>query len=503
MISVSPSRRRALHALALSLALPFAALPLAARAAPPLAGYNVDKTQSSVSGLSAGGFMAVQLGVAYSSIFKGVGVFAGGPYDCAGQRNYTGCMYQSSPSVTQSVTNMRNWSGNQIDPVANIASQRIYLFSGSADTTVATSVMNQVQAMYVGTGNFVSAANLRYDKPSGAAHTFPTDYDSTGNNACGSAVSPYISNCSFDGAGTMLQWIYGTLAARNTGTLGGSLVQFDQTEFIGAGKGMDSTGWAFVPAACAAGQACKVHVALHGCQQGYTKIGDKFLRNTGYNRWADTNKLIVLYPQAVVDNTSHATAASGSLANPNGCFDWIGWYGSNFDQKAGVQMAAIKAMVDRIGSGFTGGGGGGTGVPAVPTGLAATGSTSTSITLAWGASGGATGYQVWRNGTQVGTTTGTGYTDGGLAPATSYSYAVAAVNANGASAQSAPVAASTQAGTAYSQAITDTVVNHYAAGRLTLQQYLTLGGRIGYTASVTLYLCGSTWTNSASCGPFA
>ena len=46
--------------------------------------YNVDPSSVSVSGLSAGGFMAAQLGVAYSDVFKiGFGVFAGGPFDCA------------------------------------------------------------------------------------------------------------------------------------------------------------------------------------------------------------------------------------------------------------------------------------------------------------------------------------------------------------------------------------------------------------------------------------
>jgi predicted peptidase len=49
-----------------------------------LGAYNVDPSSVSASGLSAGGFMAVQLGVAYSNIFQtGFGVFAGGPYDCA------------------------------------------------------------------------------------------------------------------------------------------------------------------------------------------------------------------------------------------------------------------------------------------------------------------------------------------------------------------------------------------------------------------------------------
>jgi hypothetical protein len=53
----------------------------------------------------------------------------------------------------------------------------------------------------------------------------------------------------------------------------------------------------------------------------------------------------------------------------------------------------------------------------------------------------------------------------------------------------------------YSQKVTDTVVNHYLAGRLTVTQYNQLGAKYGYNSSITLYLCGSTWTNSATCGP--
>lgn len=55
-----------------------------------LGAYNVDPSSVSVSGFSSGGFMTVQLGVAYSDIFKvGFGVFAGGPYDCARNQNVT------------------------------------------------------------------------------------------------------------------------------------------------------------------------------------------------------------------------------------------------------------------------------------------------------------------------------------------------------------------------------------------------------------------------------
>jgi fibronectin type 3 domain-containing protein len=190
---------------------------------------------------------------------------------------------------------------------------------------------------------------------------------------------------------------------------------------------------------------CKLHVALHGCLQSYSNIQMQFVNNTGYNKWADTNNIVVLYPQAIPDNTSHATWSSGSLANSNGCWDWIGWYGSNADQKGGVQMAALVAMVNKITSGYTSGGGGTT-IPAAPTGLAITGTTGNSVSLSWSASSGATSYNVYRGGTKVGSSTSTSYTDTGLAASTTYSYAVTAVNSVGESAKSATVNGTTNSG---------------------------------------------------------
>jgi hypothetical protein len=48
-----------------------------------LPGFTVDPERVAVSGISSGAYMAVQLHVAFSSLFKGVGVVAGGPYYCA------------------------------------------------------------------------------------------------------------------------------------------------------------------------------------------------------------------------------------------------------------------------------------------------------------------------------------------------------------------------------------------------------------------------------------
>ena len=45
--------------------------------------YNADIAQTSISGISSGAFMAVQFGVAWSSVIVGVGAIAGGPFDCS------------------------------------------------------------------------------------------------------------------------------------------------------------------------------------------------------------------------------------------------------------------------------------------------------------------------------------------------------------------------------------------------------------------------------------
>jgi hypothetical protein len=89
--------------------------------------------------------------------------------------------------------------------------------------------------------------------------------------------------------------------------------------------------------------------------------------------------------------------------------------------------------------------------PSVPTGLAATAVSDTQVNLAWTASTdniGVTGYKIFRNGVQVGTTSSTSYQNTGLAGGTAYSFAVAAYDAAGnASAQSSSVSVTTSATT--------------------------------------------------------
>ncbi|VIO79406.1 Exoglucanase B [Bradyrhizobium ivorense] len=70
--------------------------------------------------------------------------------------------------------------------------------------------------------------------------------------------------------------------------------------------------------------------------------------------------------------------------------------------------------------------------PSTPTGLTATAVSSTQINLSWNASTdnvAVTGYQIFRDGTQIGTSTTTSFSNTGLSPGTSYSYTVRAVDA--------------------------------------------------------------------------
>ncbi|MEW2509735.1 glycoside hydrolase family 18 protein [Streptomyces sp. NPDC046870] len=115
-----------------------------------------------------------------------------------------------------------------------------------------------------------------------------------------------------------------------------------------------------------------------------------------------------------------------------------GWYG---------QAAYYADDVSVYGPDGGGGGDPAPTVPAAPSGLSVTGTTSSSVSLSWSAVSGATGYNVYRNGSKVTAVTGTSATVTGLTASTSYSFQVTATNAAGESAKSATVTGTTASGT--------------------------------------------------------
>jgi poly(3-hydroxybutyrate) depolymerase len=169
-------------------------------------------------------------------------------------------------------------------------------------------------------------------------------------NACETTAPPYINDCDYDAAGELLKHLLGALeppAAKETG----QIIRFDQRPFAGGDAyaiSLADSGYAFVPRACET-ERCRVHVAFHGCRQSVQAVGERFVREAGYNRWADANRLIVLYPQTIARNGPGFQGLRWSFVfNPRGCWDWWGYTDAQYPTRAGRQLRAVKAMVDRL-----------------------------------------------------------------------------------------------------------------------------------------------------------
>ena len=331
--------------------------PAATKDAPALPGYQADLSQTTVSGLSSGGFMAAQFAVAYSATVAGAGIIAGGPYFCSGQPGrfpyipyltnaLTTCMNpgesQVAPPVASELLRAANdfARANLIDDTANLKRQRVYLFSGMKDRTVTRPVVEQVNQFYLLAGT--PAAQIRFVDNVGAGHAILTD--SSADKPCAVTESPFINDCDYTQARDILQHLYPDLLPSSS-TLTGKVIAFNQRSFIKSSySSMGNTGYAYIPAACNS-ESCRVHVVFHGCLQTTQAIGDKFYTSTGYNPVADTNKIIVLYPQV--------EPSPIYPYNPKGCWDFWGYTSINpldpeFYRKSGTQMEAVKNMLDRL-----------------------------------------------------------------------------------------------------------------------------------------------------------
>ena len=307
-------------------------------AATPLPQLNIDKAQTTVSGASSGGYMAVQLHVAYSATFsKGAGVVSGGPFNCADASvlNAIGrCLGRGAIPVDALVATTNAWAKTgAIDPTSNLANSKVYLFSGAKDSVVPQSTSVDLQTYYQ---NFLPATNIVFKRDIDAEHAIVTDDFGA---SCLTKATPFINNCNFDMAGAMLQQLYGALNPRSKIITDASLVEFDQTPFV-SGQGMATSGWVYIPQSCSAGAACRVHVALHGCKQNTADVGQAFIRNAGYNRWAEANNIVILYPQT-------------SQKATNSCWDWWGYNDANHAKKSAPQMTAIVAMLTQLSRGAT------------------------------------------------------------------------------------------------------------------------------------------------------
>ncbi len=283
---------------------------------------------ASVSGVSSGAYMAVQLWLAQAPQFEGgLATVAGGPYACA-QSVFEAlgpCLGRSALDDKALLARAQAALTSGALP-AQPRGGRAYLFAGAGDAIVApattAALATQLQALRP-----ELALQVQTSVP--ATHGWVTlDQGS----ACDQMQAPFLLACGFDLAGQLLAHLHGPLQPRGEASAG-TLLAFDQRPFH-PGADLADAGYVFIPDTCRAG-GCRVHAALHGCRMNGAAVGEAFARHSGLNEWAASNRLVVLYPQ------TGATAV-------NACWDWWGYADAGFAGRQGAQQRAIVAMLERL-----------------------------------------------------------------------------------------------------------------------------------------------------------
>jgi poly(3-hydroxybutyrate) depolymerase len=357
--------------------------------APLAALQKLDASAVTVSGISSGAFFAHQFHVAYSGLVKGAGLVAGGPYACADNADSVtppnpfevalvprrvvaslavcthiatddfkngGWQFPAKPNARDSrATATRENAGGKIDDPANLADSRVWIFHGHADDVVPPSTIQELAGFYQLMA--VPAANIKVVDGADARHGMPIDALAPGGSGrhCEPPEPSFLVKCDYGAAELLLPHLYPDATPPPAGARGtGRIVAFDQTQFFDAkdeSASLNTSGYLYVPRDCEnespSTVKCRLHVAFHGCEQYAAKIHETFVREAGYNAWADANHLVVLYPQAT-QWLRPLTDPAGSTANPKGCWDWWGYSGSAYLTRDGKQMKAVRAMIARL-----------------------------------------------------------------------------------------------------------------------------------------------------------
>jgi len=307
---------------------------------------HLEAGRSAVVGLSSGAYMATQAQLAYPELFHDAAIVAGGPYGCAGgnlQRALSSCM-KGTPAIDVDalVANARKRAAaGQLGSLDALAGAHVYLLHGRGDGTVAPAVAEAGAQFYrqlkAGTPT-LSGMQVVNDGGRAFAHNLPV---AASGEDCDKSVSPYLGHCGFDAAGEIFRQLFGA-PPRAATEPNGTLRSFDQDALRPDGKDalLAAKGYLYLPPACAAGKPCGLVVALHGCRQNADAVGEAFVKDAGFNRWADVYGVAVLYPQ---------TRASFAPLNPQACWDWWGYSGSDYDTRQGVQLRWLANAVRALG----------------------------------------------------------------------------------------------------------------------------------------------------------
>jgi len=313
-------------------------LSLQSFAGDALNSYNIDPTQTTVSGLSSGACMSTQFHVSHSSEIMGVAVIAGCPYYCANTLTSLAILCMDGVVNVPELISATSYAeaSLSIDSTRNMKDALVWLYSGTQDTVVNTKAVEAVETYYQHYVDSPNQISSTLDIPS--VHGWVTVGQGL---ACSNFSSPFVNNCTFSASEELLKFFYGDLNHVEQSN-DDNLFAFDQglytPGFTPASVSMDETGFVYVPTSCQNGEKCKLHICFHGCEQGYQFVQNTFIETNQLNMWAESNNIIVLYPQAV----------STAGINPYGCWDWWGYTGLDYATKLGSQIKAVYKMMGTL-----------------------------------------------------------------------------------------------------------------------------------------------------------
>jgi hypothetical protein len=293
--------------------------------------------------------------------------------------------------------------------------------------------------------------------------SFAATASSTGTIAIqfttGAADNPMVSGIQIvTAAATTTEGPYGGTAAAIPGTVlaekydtGGQGVAYNVTAVNGTDNGFRSDGVDLETTSAPGG----------GNNIGWTAAGQWFKYTVNVaTAGTYTVSFVVAAPAAVGDafhiSNSSGTNLSGSVAVPatGGFQAWV-TVKATVTLPAGTQTLTLNQdaagwNIDSMAFALNGGAPTCATKPNAPTGLAASGTSSTGTTLNWTADTAPancsiSSYTVLKNGVSIGTATGTSFAVTGLAASTNYSFTVEATDAAGTSAAGAALSVTTSA----------------------------------------------------------
>jgi len=389
--------------------------------------YAIDPKQVYVAGLSSGGAQTMVMGCLAPDIFAGVGINAGPP---PGVTTLQIGAVPSGYTATTAANNCKTLAGSN---VSQFATQVAGVIWGTNDYTVAQGYGPlDAAAMRIAYGGTFTK---------GAAATVPTG----GSNIPYTDANGKLRTSEITVTGMGHAWPAGT-GGQNSNYVDATKVNYPAFVMDFWFKNNLRVAQVAPPSmtSCSAGVSGST-VTVNGAAVG----------NNGGS--IGSYKVVLNGPTPVND----AAAGSGASFSKAYTARADGYYSGSVtatDSGTGLTSAACSIAQFLVGT-----------APALqaPANLAAGARTASSIALSWNASNGATGYNVYRNGTKVNASAvaATSHTDTGLAASTSYSYQVSAVGNGGVeSARSATLSASTTSGFVCT-ATTSSNYAHVQAGR--------------------------------------